>query len=310
MDLALVTSAGIFILVLTALGLIVGLNEQMSEEREYLLSTRIGGRPRPQVLRSSQLRASARWGAFGAWLDQWRRRADVHWTVEQLMVSSIVLATLSGLVVSQFGPLAMVPSALGGASVPMFVLQRRAATRTQRMSAQLPAALEMLITYLRGGSTLDDALAETARETPAPLGDALRRTSDLIELGVPLADAFGEVSNRNPDLHALHFVFGVIEIQQRTGGNLIAMLSRARDAQREAIAMQERLQAASQEVRTTSRVLGFLPLMLGLGLTAFAPDYARTLLEHDIGRVALMGSALWMLVGIGAMERLQMRGEG
>lgn len=168
----------------------------------------------------------------------------------------------------------------------------------------------MLVTFLRGGATFNEALSETAREAPKPLSEELKRTSDLIELGMPLPEAFADFSARLPDLHALHFVFGVIEIQQRTGGNLIAMLSRARDAQREALAMQERLEAASQEVRTTSRVLGFLPLLLGLGLILFAPTYVGSLLDYEVGRAALVGAALWMLAGIGIMERLQVVGDG
>lgn len=309
MDLATITAFGIFIVVLTSVGLIVGLNEQMQEERQFLLATRIGGRPRPAVLASSRRRAQARWGRLGTWIDGWLRRADSGWTVEQVMLASIILGVLGGLVVSQFGPLAMVPTAMGAGSVPLLVLQQRAGGRSERMADQLPVAIDMLITYLRGGTTFNTALQETAREAPAPLKAELQRTSDLLELGVPMPEAFAEISLRSPDLHALHFVLGVIEIQQRTGGNLIAMLARARDAQREARAMKERLRAASQEVRTTSQVLGVLPLAFGLLILLFAPEYLRTLLQYEIGRFALIFSALWMLVGIGIMERLQMGAE-
>lgn len=85
---------------------------------------------------------------------------------------------------------------LGGVHAwPRITARRAASSRRQQVVDALPEAADLLALAVAGGLTVSAALSTAGRWTPGPVGEALRRVTDEIDLGRPAADALEELAD-------------------------------------------------------------------------------------------------------------------
>ncbi len=129
-----------------------------------------------------------------------------------------------------------------------------------------------------------------AAESPDPLGAAVRRVSNELQLGAPMDVAMAGLTEAVPLIDVRFFISAVI-IQRETGGNLGEILGRLSLIIRERCKLRGQVKAMSAHGRITGMVLLLIPAVVLVILSISAPDYLAGLTKDPTGRKLLLGAA-------------------
>ena len=94
---------------------------------------------------------------------------------------------------------------------PDTVLARRARTRQLKISNELPDMLDQLTICVESGLGFDAALARISRSGHGPLSMELTRLLQDLRIGVPRADALGQLLERTDVAELRQFVHAVLQ---------------------------------------------------------------------------------------------------
>jgi tight adherence protein B len=186
-------------------------------------------------------------------------------------------------------------------SLPYVYLQYRRSKRIREFEELLPEALDVIVGSLRAGFTFELAMKLVAQEVPDPLGFEFGVVFEEQNLGVPLADALGELRERVPsdDLLAVSLL-----IHRRTGGNLAEILEKTASTIRDRFRLKREIRTKTAHGRFSGFVLVVLPLVMIAIILALNPDYFLVLLHEKAGQYMLMGAVVMQIVGIFIIRRI------
>jgi tight adherence protein B len=184
------------------------------------------------------------------------------------------------------------------------VLLRQKGKRLARISEQLPEALEVMTISLRAGQSLEQTIRLTANQLDDPIGSEFQRVAEETELGRPLEQALVNMAERLSEVRTVRsFVVSVLVLRQ-TGGNLIEVLESIIDTMRAQSQYERKLMAMTAEGRSSSRMLGGLPIVF-IGLTYLAdPGYIGKLVTDPLGQFLSVIALALYLVGMFWIRRL------
>lgn len=165
--------------------------------------------------------------------------------------------------------------------------------RQDAMVKQFPDALAMIVRSVRVGMPVLGAMGVVAREAQAPTSTEFLRLANDLTVGMPLDEAVINMGERN-DLPEYRFFATAIGLQAQTGGALSETLENLADLIRRRLALKERGHALSSEARTSSLILGGLPVAMGLGLWLLSPAYISVLFTTKTGN-KILAAALFSL---------------
>jgi tight adherence protein B len=230
---------------------------------------------------ASGVRTTAgRWRArFDADLGQGLRQSFVYLDLGRLfrMNLAFIAAAAAGALWLTGQPVVAMVALLAAGAVPGLLLGWLRRRRLQRLAVQLPDAAMLVSGALRAGSSVPQAIAQAARELPAPAG----REFDLVireqRLGVGIDTAMSHLEQRVP-LEDVTLFAAAVRIAQETGGNLAETLERLADTLRRKAAIEGKIDALTVQGRLQGWVMAFLPLLVGAALFAIEPDAMRPLL--------------------------------
>lgn len=159
--------------------------------------------------------------------------------------------------------------------------------RVARMIAQLPQLLDHMIRSLKSGRTLGDAMLLAMDNSSAPLFDALQRTRNAVQMGVPLAEAMTDFA-RIYEREEIHILALGIRVNQQYGGNASELLDNLIVMIRDRDRASRQLRAMTGETRISAVVLAGLPIGLGAYILASNPAFLLGLWESAEGRTLLL----------------------
>jgi tight adherence protein B len=105
-------------------------------------------------------------------------------------------------------------------------------------------------------------------------------------------------------LPEVNFLSIVMTIQSKTGGNLSEALSNLSRVLRDRKKMKAKVAAVSQEAKSSAAIIGSLPFALVGVLSLINPAYINTLFHTSMGNMLLMGSGIWMTIGVLVMRQM------
>ena len=219
--------------------------------------------------------------------------------VISLIVGRIAVAMGSGM----FGPLAWVLMPVVSVAVSRAMFSSMKSKRVDRLRAQFPDALGLIVRAVRVGIPVSEALRAVSKESLAPTAREFDRLADQIAIGVPLESALRQMADRN-DLPEYGFFAAALGLQATTGGGLSETLELLADVTRKRVAMKARGHALSAEARTSSMILGGLPVVSGGALYAINPDYMSILFVEESGRMVLGLALLSLCTGMFVMRTI------
>jgi len=232
-------------------------------------------------------------------------RANVKLTVAEFMTLRLVLmvvAFLAGWAISR--------QVLGGillgilASIlPGWYLRRQQEKRLQTFQDQLPDVLNLLVSSLRAGHGLLQAITLVTQEMPDPTREEFARVRREVNLGFPMSEALAHLVERVKS-DDLELVVTAINIQHEVGGNLAEILDTISETIRDRVRLLGEIRVMTSQQRLTGTVLTGLPFLLGTILTLLNPDYMMSMFQPGWPMLIPVGTVIMMIMGYLLMQRM------
>jgi tight adherence protein B len=243
------------------------------------------------------------------------RRPPLHVRITQagltLSKQQFLLASggfgIAVFVLSVVGGVGLLPGlGLGFAAacgVPLWLLSYLKKRRESRFLEVFPDAVDVIVRGIKAGLPLLDCLKIIAQDSEEPVKSEFRALVDSQTIGLPLGEACGKIYERIP-LPEANFFAIVISIQQKAGGNLSEALGNLSRVLRDRKQMKAKIKAMSMEAKASATIIGALPVAVMLLVYLSSPSYIELLWTHQMGRLMLAASAIWMSCGIFVMKKM------
>jgi tight adherence protein B len=225
-------------------------------------------------------------------------QADLKWTAGGLLLMSFTCFLIPAYLIDlRTGsvPLSILIGLVLGAVPFIFVVFKRR-KRFAKFEQQLPEALDLMVSAMRAGHSLNSSLDLVAAEVQDPLGTEFRTCFDEQNYGLELKTAMNNLVTRVP-LQDLKMVVTAILIQKESGGNLAEVLDKVGYVIRERFRLKRQVRVHTAQGRMTGWILSFLPAILGLGLYFINPDNMSLLWKREIGVKLLYLSGIMTVIG-------------
>lgn len=178
-----------------------------------------------------------------------------------------------------------------GVAVAAGVMGMRAMRRRRRSRAvavrrdeQLADAIGAIVSAVRAGMSLPQAIAYAADEASSPLREELSALVHEVDVGVPLGDAIEAWAERVAT-DDVRLVAATMELHRRVGGDLPAVLEQVGASVRERVAVSREVRALTAQARLSGGILGALPV----GFFAFLWLTSRAEIQSALATPAGLG---------------------
>jgi tight adherence protein B len=233
-------------------------------------------------------------------------QAGLDWTPQKFWIVSGVLAVIFfGLAMFAGGGL------LGGSGfafaaafgLPRWALKFLKKRREKAFLKALPDAVDVIVRGIKAGLPLFESIKVVAADSPEPLRGEFLSIIETQAIGMPLGEACARLYERMP-LPEANFFGIVISIQQKSGGNLSEALGNLSKVLRDRKKMADKIQALSMEAKASAGIIGALPPSVMFFVYITTPDYISLLWTHPTGQLMLVGSLVWMTIGVLVMKKM------
>ena len=263
-------------------------------------------RTEDDVRRSAKAILARRRTSKGLWLSLALRQAGLLWPAWSVPVVVAMLGLVLGGGARLAGSSPAAASLFGlatGPSLFLLFLRFRRARRKKAMEKDFPSALDIIVRGVKSGLPLNDCLRIVSREIPDPLGSEFARMVEQQGHGLPIAEAVDRLAERVPLTEANFFAI-VIGLQTKTGGRLAESLDNLVSVLRARVQLRAKIRSMSSEAKASGGIIAALPPVVTLLVYITSPAYISLLFTEAIGNVVLIGSAIWMLIGVFVMKKM------
>jgi tight adherence protein B len=225
-------------------------------------------------------------------------QANVKWTVGGLsLLCGVCFIVPAYLVYLRTGAalFGFLIGLLTGSGPILWVYQKRK-KRLGKFEQGIPEALELIVSALRVGHSLNAAMGLVSRECPDPVGGEFRLTFDEMNYGLELKSALDNLVTRVP-LQDVKIVSTAILIQRESGGNLAEVLEKTSQVIRERFRLKRQVLTHTAQGRLTGWILTLLPVVLGMLLYMVNPELMSLLWKKDLGIKLLYAAGIMIVIG-------------
>jgi tight adherence protein B len=245
------------------------------------------------------------------WIDKILRRVELTPRLRRMLYQADLKWTVGGLVMMCAGCFlipayliylrtgALLFGLLGGLVIgfaPIGFVMFKRTKRLAKFEEGLPEALDLIVSALRVGHSLNSALGLVTRECPDPVGSEFRVCYDEQNYGLELKTALENMITRMPT-QDLQIVVTAIMIQKESGGNLAEVLEKTAEVIRERFRLKRQVSTHTAQGRLTGIILTLLPIVLGCALYFISPTMMSLLWTTPIGIKLLYTAAGMIVVG-------------
>lgn len=234
------------------------------------------------------------------------KQAGLSTTMKTFIIVSVVLGVTAFGLALLFGLNIFIALGLGvvfGFGFPRWVVGFLGKRRMKKFSAEFANAVDVIVRGIKSGLPVHDCFKIIGRESPAPLGPEFQKLVEGLGVGLTLSQALDKMFERMPTPE-LRFFTIVIAIQQKTGGNLAEALGNLSTVLRARRMMGEKIKALSSEATASAGIIGSLPPVVMTLVMITTPAYMMLLFTDARGQFMLLGSAVWMTLGILMMKKM------
>ena len=227
-------------------------------------------------------------------------QAEVRITVARLLTISgvgVIVGVVLGLM-SHMGLMMSLVLAPVGALLPFGFVSFMRDRRSNKLTEQLPDALDMMARSMRAGHALSSAFKLVATEMPSPINTEFARAFEEQNLGMPFERAVAQMTKRAPGNRDLKIFAVSVIVQKETGGNLVEIIEKIAETIRARYRFYGKLRTLTAEGRMSSYILAALPICTGVFIGFTNPEYTKLLIDDRIGQMALGYAVVTWVVGL------------
>ena len=232
--------------------------------------------------------------------------AGLHLTKNRFFIMSAVLGVVIGAFLFVLTANWIVGAAgvfAGSLGLPRWILAYLKKRRINKFLDELPNAMDVIVRGVRAGLPLGDCLRVISTEAQEPVRSEFRTIIEAQTVGLSLGESVAKLYDRMPVTEANFFAI-VIGIQQKSGGNLAEAIGNLSKVVRERKKMKGKIAAVSMEAKASASIIAALPFAVAILTYLSSPSYVELLWTTNVGKVALVASAIWMLIGVLVMKKM------
>jgi tight adherence protein B len=233
-------------------------------------------------------------------------QAGLSWSKQRFFITSGILGVLAFAVTMAIDAGILPATGLAfaaGAGFPLWLLKFLKRRRESKFLLGFPDAVDIIVRGIKAGLPVLDSMRIITVDAPEPLRSEFRAIVETQSVGIPIGDACAKLYERIPVPEANFFGI-VIGVQQKSGGNLSEALGNLSRVLRDRKKMKAKIQAMSMEAKASAMIIACLPVAVMALVYITSPQYIELLWTHPIGRMMLVGCAVWMLMGVLVMRKM------
>ncbi len=170
-------------------------------------------------------------------------------------------------------------------SLPSLVLAYLKQRRRKEFREQLPDAVMVIASAMRGGNSLSLALNYVAKELEAPIAQEMELVLRECRLGSTLAKSLNALEKRFPS-EEVRLFNAAVQISQETGGNLSETLEALAGAIRTKMQIEGKLSALTSQGKMQGVIVGLLPFAVLAMVMTIEPTMMAPLFSTQPGWIA------------------------
>ncbi|PPD44256.1 MAG: pilus assembly protein [Methylocystis sp.] len=239
-------------------------------------------------------------------LEQRITQAGLTWTKQMFLIGSVAFGLLVAFLLFVVnGDLLIVAGGaiVGMFGVPNWLLSFLRKRRIAKFIDAFPGAIDIIIRGVKAGLPVADCFRVIAAESQEPVRSEFRRIIESQTIGMSIGEAVERFAERVPVSEASFFSI-VINIQQKSGGNLSEALGNLSRVLRDRKKMKGKIKAMSSEAKASAYIIGSLPFLVGGSVYLTTPSYMMVLFTTDIGKVIVACGLIWMTIGVLMMRKM------
>ncbi|MCB9744415.1 MAG: type II secretion system F family protein [Alphaproteobacteria bacterium] len=188
--------------------------------------------------------------------------------------------------------------------VPVLITQARADARSERLTEQLPDALDLMARSLQAGHGIAESMRVCATEMDEPVSAEFGRVYEENNLGRDFREAMRAMGTRNGNNFDMKIFVSSVLLQRETGGNLVEILESIAETIRGRFVFKGKVKALTAEAKFSAIILGALPFFVTGAIYVLRPEYLSPLFTDPLGRAMGMFVIVWFSFGVFVMREL------
>lgn len=218
----------------------------------------------------------------------------------EFLVLAVAIGIVFALVLFSFmGPFGFVIGVISAPLLGRMIVESRAESRRRAFAEQLPDLLQMMVSSLRSGYGLPQALDAVANQVADPARAEMQRVLLEVRIGRDPTEAMQSMADRMKS-RDFEWVVAAIHINREVGGELAVILENVAETVRERQQLARQVRTLTAEGRLSAYVLTALPLLLAVLMVLINPEYFEPFRQAPgpflvvLGVAMLIAGWLWM----------------
>ena len=228
---------------------------------------------------------------FLRWSPQKVRQAAYAANLAMIFVGLFVLAVTGRTVFA-------IASAAAVFFVPTLLYRRYRQKRLERLEAQLPDALNIMVSSARSGRSLPQAMAAVGEKMSGPVEEEFSLMAREYRDGGMSLEGVLERAKARVNVESFRMICSALIINSTRGGDVLNILERMSDSIRELQKLKKKLRTETAEVRAQEKIILVITPAFGLLMCAFDADIPRLLFGTIPGNVLLVIVAVLQITAI------------
>jgi tight adherence protein B len=189
------------------------------------------------------------------------------------------------------------------AALPFLVLYLKLSALKKKFQEQLPDAIDLMVSVLKTGHSIPQAVRSVSKEAVNPLGHEFGMIMQRMNIGQPLHEALN-LSAQKYQSKELDLICRAVTIQNEVGGSLAELLEKTNSTLRGRLKLKRQVKVLTSQSRLTGIIVSLLPIFLATALETLNPGYLSPLFETDTGKVLLLLAFVLQLTGMIIMKKM------
>lgn len=190
-----------------------------------------------------------------------------------------------------------------GYILPKLWINRKIKIRVEKFNEGLPDMLSTIIGSLRSGYSFTQAFKTVVEECDSPVRDEITLLLKELNYGITMEDALNNLNGRMQS-NDLELMVQAVLIQRQVGGNLAGVLEILVGTIRERNRIQRQVRTLTAQGRMSGRVIGSLPIVLGVVIYIMNPEYISILFTNLAGKIIVVIGVVSGIVGFILIHKL------
>lgn len=190
-----------------------------------------------------------------------------------------------------------------GIILPGLIIKGFQKSRLKKFEIQLVDGLTSLSSSLKAGLSFLQAIEVLVEELPPPISQEFSVILIENKLGVPLERSLQKLSHKMKS-ESLDLTVRATLIARQSGGDLTVVFSQIVNTIKERNKLERRINTLTSQGRMQGMLMGGLPIIFAIVVSATNPSLIQTMLEEPVGQIMLIYALISEIIGVILIRRV------